>query len=39
MWVSYAEWQLRIDELCHTLAVEIETTDPNLKNIQLQDIV
>jgi len=33
MWVSRAERPLRIDELCHALAVEMETTDPDQENI------
>ena len=32
MWVSHAERPLRIDELCHALAVEIEATDLDPEN-------
>jgi len=37
MWVSHAERPLRIDELCHALAVEIEATDLDPENIRPQD--
>jgi len=41
MWVSHAERPLRIDELCHALAVEIdsEATDLDLENVPPQDTV
>ena len=39
MWVSHAERRLRIDELCHALAVEMETTDLDLENVPPQDTV
>ena len=39
MWVSHAERPLRIDELCHALAVEMGATDIDLENIRPQDIV
>ena len=39
MWVSHAERPLGIDELCHALAVEIETTDFDLENVPPQDTV
>ena len=39
MWVSHAERPLRIDELCHALAVEMEATDLDLENIRPQDTV
>ena len=39
MWVSHAERPLRIDELCHALAVEIEGTDLDLENVRSQDTV
>jgi len=39
MWVSHAERPLRIDELCHALAVEIEATDLDPENIRPQDTV
>ena len=37
MWVSHAERPLRIDELCHALAVEMEATDLDPENIRPQD--
>jgi len=39
MWVSHAKRPLRIDELCHALAVDVEATDLDPKNIQPQDTV
>ena len=39
MWVSHAERPLRIDELCHALAVDVEATDLDHKNIQPRDTV
>ena len=39
MWVSHAERPLRIDELCHALAVEMGATDLDLENVRLQDTV
>jgi len=39
MWVSHAEQPLRIDELCHALAVDMEMTDLDPQNIRLQDTV
>jgi len=39
MWVSHAEQPLRIDELCHALAVEMGATDIDLENIRPQDAV
>ncbi|PUU75509.1 hypothetical protein B9Z19DRAFT_1131165 [Tuber borchii] len=33
MWISYAERPLKIDELCHALAVEIGAPNPNTDNI------
>ena len=39
MWVSYAKRPLRIDELCHALAVDVEATDLDAGNIQPQDTV
>jgi len=39
MWVSHAERPLRIDELCHALAVEIGSTDLDTENIPPQDTV
>jgi len=39
MWVSYAERPLRIDELRHALAVDVEGTDLDHKNIQPRDTV
>ena len=39
MWVSHAERPLRIDELCHALAVEMGTTDLDPDNIRPQGTV
>ena len=39
MWVSHAERPLRIDELCHALAVDIQSTDLDPENIRPQDTV
>jgi len=39
MWVSHAEQPLKIEELCHALAVDMEVTDLNPKNIQPRDTV
>ena len=39
MWVSHAERPLRIDELCHALAVDIQSTDLDPENIRQQDTV
>ena len=39
MWVSHAERPLRIDELCHALAVEMGATDLDLENVPPQDTV
>jgi len=39
MWVSHAERPLRIDELCHALAVEKEATDLDLENVRPLDTV
>ena len=39
MWVSHAEWPLRIDELRHALAVETGATDFDLENVPPQDAV
>jgi len=39
MWVSHAERPLRIDELCHALAVEVEGTELDPENIRPQDTV
>ena len=39
MWVSHAERPLRIDELCHALAVEIDSTDLDPENITPQGTV
>ena len=39
MWVSHAERPLRIDELCHALAVDVEATDLDPKSIQPWDTV
>ena len=33
MWISHAERPLRADELCHALAVQLETTDFDFGNI------
>ena len=39
MWVSHAKRALRIDELCHALAVDVEATDLDPQKIRLQDTV
>ena len=39
MWVSHAQRPLRIDELCHALAVDVEATDLDSKHIRSQDTV
>ena len=39
MWISHAERPLRIDELCHALAVDMESTDLDRENIPPQDTV
>ena len=39
MWVSHAERPLRIEELCHALAVETEATDLDLENVPPPDTV
>jgi len=39
MWVSHAERPLRIEELCHALAVEVGTTDLDYENIRPPDTV
>ena len=39
MWVSHAERPLRIDELCHALAVKREATDLDIENVRPQDTV
>ena len=39
MWVSHAERPLRINELCHALAVEMEATDLDLENVRPLDTV
>jgi len=39
MWVSHAKRPLQIDELCHALAVEMETTDPDPENVRPIDKV
>ena len=39
MWVSHAERPLRVDELCHALAVERETTTLDLENVRPIDTV
>jgi len=39
MWVSHAERPLRIDELCHALAVDVEATDLDSEKIRSQDTV
>ena len=33
MWISYAELPLKVDELCHALAIEFGSTDFNVGNI------
>ena len=39
MWVSHAERPLRIDELCHALAVDTQSTDLDPEDIPPQDTV
>jgi len=39
MWISHAERPLRIDELRHALAVEIDSPDLDAENIPPQDTV
>jgi len=39
MWISHAERPLRIDELCHALAVEIDSRDLDPENVTPQDTV
>jgi len=39
MWLSHAVRPLRIGELCHALAVDVEVTDLDPKNIRPQDTV
>ena len=39
MWVSHAARPLRIDELCHALAVDMQSTDLDPENIRPQDTV
>ena len=39
MWVSHAKRPLRIEELCHALAVEMEVTDLDLESVPPQDTV
>ena len=39
MWVSHAERPLRINELCHALAAEMEATDIDLENVRPLDTV
>jgi len=39
MWVSYSERPLRVDELCHALAVEMGSTDLDPENTRPQDTV
>ena len=39
MWVSHAERPLRIAELCHALAVDLQLTDLDPENIRPQDTV
>ena len=33
MWISHSERPLNVNEICHALAVEIESTDININNI------
>jgi len=33
MWICYSERPLKVDELCHALAVEIGSTDFDLDNV------
>jgi len=39
MWISHAERPLHVDELCHALAVHLQSTDLDQENIRPQDIV
>ena len=39
MWVSHAERPLLIDELCHALAVDLQSTDMDPEGIRPQDTV
>jgi len=39
MWISHAERPLRIDELCHALAVRMEKTNLDPGNIRPKDVV
>jgi len=39
MWVSHSERPLKIDELCHALAVDIESTDLDPENLRPQSTV
>ena len=39
MWVSYTERPLQIDELCHALAVDMQSTDLDSEKIPPQDTV
>ena len=39
MWVSHAERPLKIGELCHALAVEMDSADLDPENIRPQDTV
>ena len=39
MWISHAERPLRIDELCHALAVDLQSMDLDPENIRSQDTV
>ena len=39
MWVSNAERPLRIDELCHALAVDMQSTDLDPENVRPADTV
>jgi len=39
MWASHAQRPLSIDELCHVLAVDIDSTDLNSENITSEDTV
>ena len=38
MWVSYSEWPLHLDGLCHALGVEEGSTDLNTQNIPAIDV-
>jgi len=33
MWISHSEWPLKVDEICHALAVEIGSTDLNTNHV------